>query len=333
MSGLDRVFIKAYGKEAISQVAAPATERAAPAAETLARASESPRGDRDWREAVPPTPSKPVYVPLANWSSPATVPAPHFRLDRPAARPQPEEAPAGLAAHSAPLPADGEQPVRAAFEVPQFHWPPIVERIRAAAAAGFSALAGLVAQRAVEGRKVLALGAARRGEGASTLAMAIARTIGARHVRVALVDADFHRPQLADRFDLAAQTGWDEVLAGGQPLAEALIESIADRVTLLPLRRAPRGSRADWWNRLTESIVALGRACDLVVIDLGPLAEDTAGGVAAAEVVASLSGMPVDAILVRDARRTSWDELARVGAQLTAAGIGHWDAVENFVEI
>lgn len=318
MSAMDKAFIKAYGKSAWSE----ATQRSA--AQTVVSAP-TPTIQR----ADPPRSTR-TFVPLATWTpEPSVIPAPHLKL-KPRSQGG-EEAPAATVPQSIETvspSAIAAEPASAAFEVAQFNWPAIVDRITTAAASGFTALSTLIAERAREQRKVLAVASLRRGEGRSTLAMAVARWVGSRNIRVALIDADFQRPRLGEHLQVVTHAGWDDTLAGEQPLSEALIESIADRVTLLPLRSAIAGPLGNQQRFIAETIDHLRKTCDLIVIDLGPLDDDAT----AIDFGAAFRGTQIDdALVVRDIGRTSLEEVKLVGNRLAAAGVGHWDVVENFV--
>lgn len=354
MSAMDQVFIKAYGKGALSHAAerapavapppppvpplrhdAPVNAYAAPTAPSVANVATGVEGASS-------------FVPLSDWAArTSAVPAPHLHL-----KPKPptptsttakfaaaplvnspglvngESSLPPAAAHATPVAWEAHS-LLASFEVARFNWPGRVSQITTAASSGFANLAALIAQRSREGRKVLAITSTQRGEGRSTLALAVARMIGNRNVRVALVDADFASPKLGEQLQLAIDIGWEDVLAGDQPLREALIESLADRVTLLPLRSALPEPAANDRHLVAETIEQLRRAYDLVVIDLGPLGDDTA----ALDFAAIFHGARLDdALVIRDIHRTTHDDLKRVGRRLSAAGVGHWDVVENFVE-
>jgi Mrp family chromosome partitioning ATPase len=331
MSAMDQVFIKAYGKGAMSH-AADRVPHVIPPSPPVPPMRHDPGPIAPTVVGEPSlTPSSGGFVPLSDWAAKAsTVPAPHLHLKPKPPTPAPTLPPivSEQPALSPTVPAGWDyQSLFASFEVARFNWPSRVSQLTTAAAAGFTALATLIAQRSREGRKVLAIASTHRGEGRSTIAQAVARMIGNRNVRVALVDADFQRPQLGEQLQLAIAVGWEDVLAGDQPLREALIESMADRVTLLPLRAALPEPAVNDRHLVAETIEQLRRSFDLVVIDLGPLGDDTA----ALDFAAIFHDARIDdALVVRDVHNTTQDDLKRVGRRLSAAGVGHWDVVENY---
>jgi Mrp family chromosome partitioning ATPase len=217
----------------------------------------------------------------------------------------------------------------AAYEVEQFSWPETPDALVAVADAEFNLLGQELISGARRGRKVLLIASRTRGEGSSTVALALARLLGKRGQRVALVDADFCRPALADLLGVAVAAGWDDVLAGNESLGDALIESIADNVTLLPFR-APAADAPSVYRRpaLAECLRALKEAFDLVCLDAGPFAEVL--GPAGGSLAWAMAGIDA-ALLVRDVRNTSTAQVEAAGKQLETAGVSRWSVVENFV--
>ncbi len=300
MSQLDRAFLKAYRKGEAGAVVAANQTTATPTAPVMSptRAMHGPIGYQ-------PIPGPP---PMAH----RTIPSPHIRMPSPAAAP---------ALQTAPL-----QP---AFEVLHFAWPVIVQQLSSLLVNDLTALAGLAAARHRAGRNTLLLSSCRRGEGRSTITLAVARALARYPLRVAMVDADFTRPQLASMLDLSVSTGWEDVLGSEQSLSEALIESPSERLTLLPLR-APLSEPASLQGnaRLSDTFEQLRRQVDVVLVDAGPIDSD-AGAI---EFAAALSGARIDdALAIRDPQRTTSEELRQLGRRLSAAGICHWDVIENFV--
>ena len=85
------------------------------------------------------------------------------------------------------------------------------------------------------GRSLLGVGAQSAGAGCTTLVACLARLLVEAGKTVAIVDANFARPGLATHLGLAAEIGWEDVLSGRVSLAEAVVHSLGDRVSLLPL--------------------------------------------------------------------------------------------------
>jgi Mrp family chromosome partitioning ATPase len=306
MSMLDQAFIKAYRKGATG----PAHV-----------GSRHQRGARQRYAADVATYEDP-HDPL---------PAPHINLRTAAAAkpaaPAPAASPVAEPAMAAAKPA--VESLRPAFEVPRFVWPPIVDRLISAAFTDFNSLGALLASRSHQNRKTVLISGCREGDGRSTFAMALARVVATRGLRVALVDADFGHPQLGELLGVVVQTAWEDVFAGGESLEEALIESMQERLTLLPLRAAvEHGALVAGQQKLTQSLATLRQAYEVVLIDTGPLDTDAA----AIDLAATLRGAPIDdALVLRDAGEASPEDVNIVGRRLAAAGVARWDIIENFV--
>ncbi len=226
------------------------------------------------------------------------------------------------------LPISGPSPIwRPVFEVSNFVWPELTDVLLEAAGPQFRAAAGDLAEACRRHRKLVTITASRRGEGCTVVALALAKALADQQQRVILVDAHFDAPGLADSLGLAAQVGLEDTLTGEKPLIEALVESLEDRVVVLPLRQP---AAADWRlsiARLKSSLDELRRHCDIVLIDAGPCGD--AGD--RRQLLSWAAPCRVDrALVVRDLRSTSDDEAAEIERRLHGCGIAQWNFVENF---
>jgi receptor protein-tyrosine kinase len=189
-------------------------------------------------------------------------------------------------------------------------------------------LAGELARRSREGRRVTVLTSAQRGEGRSTLLLVLARTAAACGLKVAIVDGDFRRPQLAELLGIDPPGGWEDVLSGHARLHDVMIESLEESITLLPLR-APTGHEATLGlgGECAESLTRLREQFDLVLMDIGPLESDQA----AVDLAAVLHRAEIDdCLVIRDAA-TSSQSTGEIVRRLHAVGIQQWELLENFV--
>jgi Mrp family chromosome partitioning ATPase len=244
-----------------------------------------------------------------------------------------EEEPHGAAPAATVIAVDDgpREALRPAFEAHRFSWPRNVEVLIAAAGTEFAAFVDELQTRVSEGRKTLAVTGADRGEGRTTVLLALARLAATRGLRVALVDLDLRAPQLAEQLGLRPEIGWDDVYADKVPLADALVESLADGITLLPLRHSPANPRSLAGNTVLRSAIdTLRNHYDLVLIDAGPLCDDGE----TIDLAAALCGTTLDdAIIVRDRRHATAKLVHEVGRRLAVLGIHRWDIAENFSEI
>jgi Mrp family chromosome partitioning ATPase len=225
---------------------------------------------------------------------------------------------------SEPATADDCIPV---WEVDRFQWPITVERLTSDKS-GYFAQAGERLVAAVrDGLRTLAITGSRRGEGRSTLTLCLARAAAKAGIQVAVIDADFARPQLAGKIGLDIAHGWQDAATGLIPLSEAAVRSLTDNITVLPLEAATaRGQLALSDPRVTATLRAAAATFELVLVDLGPLPAGDDDLFPAGE------ACPFDAaIVVRDLRYASSAESSDVGERLYAAGIEAVGVAENFV--
>jgi Mrp family chromosome partitioning ATPase len=210
-----------------------------------------------------------------------------------------------------------------AFEVERFDWPQTVTAL----AKNSSQLGALIGELLPDGRGTLIVSGCRRGEGRTSVALVLARHLGRNGVRVALVDADVEQPELAARLSVLVEAGWETSLAGELPPGEALIESLRDRLTLVPLMRPISASQASGAGPcLKQLIERLQAEFEVVCIDAGPLAESGETS------HATLFGRTqIDAaVIVHDVRHVRPEQTHAVGRKLAQLGVSRWAVVENF---
>ncbi|MDZ4780048.1 MAG: AAA family ATPase [Planctomycetia bacterium] len=292
MSTLDQAFIKAYGQSADSAKTTGRTSATSPTAS----------------HAVVPKPHAHFDVAEANRRSMAMTEAP--------AAPVKLFEPEGRA-------------LRAAFEVERFEWPLICARLFTAAGRELRLFTDVLTEQIQRGRKMLAVTGCRRGDGRTTVTMCLAQQLAERGLSVALVDADFRHPQLAEQLGVVPSAGWDDVLQSNLALNEAMIDSTQDRMTLVPLRNPQFDAGVTLQNpRLGVPLRALRESYDAVLLDCEPLA-----GPEATDYLATLVGRGgLDAaLLIHDLHQTSTEAYEHAAHLLNQAPLAAWDIIENFV--
>jgi Mrp family chromosome partitioning ATPase len=312
MSTLNQAFIKAYQRQSVI----PAPHLSFSPGDASANMEATPEGDSLTATSADDAATAPGIAPsdfaddTVSFQTVAAAVAPPVLM-------APPQRPASV------------EPLRAALEVEQFDWPEASESLREAAADQFRAWA---AQFTSARTTTLLVTSQQRSEGRTTVLLAAVRylALNTPGAKVVLVDADFDRPQLAQRLGVAVQIGWEDVFAGNQPLAEALVESTADQVTLLALRDAiPARKVLANSTRLTATLRSLKQHFDYVCLDAGPLAD--AADMVQSAVFGAETGINA-ALVVRDLRQSHCEENAIVGRRLAELGVGHWDLVENFTQ-
>ena len=122
------------------------------------------------------------------------------------------------------------------------------------------------------GIRALAFTSPQSGEGKTTTAINAAVTLGrGGRNRVALVDLDLRRPQVANMLGLRAREGLCDVVAGRAPLANCMWKLGSDETYVLPAGTVPDDpSRVLYDPRLGEVLAELRERHDFVVVDVPP---------------------------------------------------------------
>ena len=218
----------------------------------------------------------------------------------------------------------------AAIEAGPLKWPAACEALLAHASREFNAFSQYLIERAGAGQKTIALASGTRGEGRTTVCLALAKHLAGLGLRVLVVDADAEHPNLADRCGISTYTGWNRVLENELAWGEALVAPADDCITLMPWRDGEPRQRT-WYEsaHAAAGFAMLRGLFDLIVVDTAAL--DSAGS--AAELVGLERMMSIDAFyLVQDVRRGGTREsLAKTCQQFHAARIRVDGAIENFV--
>lgn len=223
--------------------------------------------------------------------------------------------------------AAADEPLVPMWEVDRFQWPGVCDRLMKDEQSYFGQAGGKLVAAAKDGLKTLGITGSRRGEGRTTLALCLARCAAQSGLNVALIDADFTRPQLASVMGLEVAYGWQDAAQGKIPLPEAAVRSLADKITVLPLEASSVSwplSLAD--KRVSALIRTVSETHDLVIVDLAPMS----GG--SEPVFAADEAPPFDAVIVlRDLRYATPSETQAIGLRLHEAGIEAIGIAENFV--
>jgi len=211
------------------------------------------------------------------------------------------------------------------LQVDRVVWPAIQHRLQGTAQRAIAAMTDGLQTIGDSGRKIIGLASCSRGEGVTTLLSAAARNLLGRGRRVAVVDNHWSNPQLARCLGLLPQIGWEEALAGGLPLEEIVIESLADGLAVLPVREPPAGAVTS--SAIAASLEILARTFDFVLVDLGPLEEIEDKSTPAHDVAARMDAI----VLVQNVRITPPHRLAEVRTRLAASNMKYAGTIQNFV--
>lgn len=234
--------------------------------------------------------------------------------------------PAEVSAEVSPA-AEGTIWSRPAFEVDQFFWPKVLQHMAEFAKSGMTRVADEVWNQVRSGRNVVSIAGCRSRQGRTTIALSLASRLAELNLRVLVIDANLIDPAVARTLGVAAHLGWDDVVASHLPIGEALIESMDDRLTIMPLRTARSHTIIQQGEAGFSLVVAEVRPrFDVVLVDLPatharripPWVNREAG---------------IDwAILVRSAGNIE-DGLDQLVNQLVSLGVTPLGIVENEIQI
>ena len=273
MTQIDQAFIHAYKSESVSppvEQFPPATPHVSlrkngvnlpPTASTVMAPEPIPAPH--FQIAGPDDPSPHYHITaIGDDSSEITQTLEHFSNGR---RP--------LSTFSAPEPAATTvfQPV---YEVDEFRWPTVVNHLLATSGRHLHSVVEQLLQASEEGRSMVGISGTHSGVGCSTVMMCLARMIAGAGKSIAMADGAFATATLAKELGLEFDSGWEDALEGRLPLAECVVHSIQDGISLLPLRERIVPA-TDLLSGIQTSVSAgvLRYHYDLVLFDLGSAAE------------------------------------------------------------
>lgn len=221
----------------------------------------------------------------------------------------------------APVPRD----FTPAWEVDAFRWPVLCSHWDEQTVGRVTQSGQELNVATKDGLRVLAVTSSRRTEGRTSVTLALARAAAQAGCRVALVDADSGQPELARRLGVEAPCDWRGVLRRGEPLQEAAVASLADRVTLIPQTEPETDQPRMVDVPLIRLLSDLRERFDLVIVDMGPLGESP-------RPIEAVLPCPVDmALVIRNVTETPREESLAAVSALRAWGVRAVGVIENFV--
>lgn len=285
MSAIDQAFIRAYEfNEAEPTPRRHETSKPLPRVDAVATSKVVESIAVQAVEAAVAQPQlKPVAAAPRAHVAPAPIAAP-VELPQPAmvSSPAPSREPQRRPLSTFAQPTQTvEARFKPALEVDSFRWSAVSQQlIRRCRQQLEPAVATLLAADDA-GRSLLGVGSQSSGAGCTTLVACLARLLVDAGKTVAIVDANFSRPGLAANLGLATENGWEDVLAGNVSLAEAVVHSLGDRLSLLPLVVGGPAA-ASRLETIHASVTAgvLRYHYDLVLFDLGVVADPQQGPIA-----------------------------------------------------
>ena len=237
-----------------------------------------------------------------------------------------EAAPLAEVAPPAPTPVAAEK-FQPQWEVDQFQWPDVIDRLCQRAGDAIAAACAAIQATCDSGQKVLAITGVEESMGSTTLLMTLGRELAKSGMRVAIVDADFDRPTLAERTGLRIQHGWEATLTGSLPLEEVTVASLQDNVTLVPLVARQGVSSTMASLHAAKHLRRLREHFDVVLIDAGVGSEN----VAALATATADDALDIAVLLTVDQRRSQPAATSEMVGRLRHCGIQSIQLGETFV--
>ena len=306
------------------ELVVPTTEAAsktAAATESPVAPAEQPTEDG----TAKPTPPAPSEEPVAEAAGPAET-------DEHSEAP-PAEASAAPVVESQPDPeveaetalAEVFQP---AWEVDCFHWPDVVGQLQTDPIAGIEAACNSLRETVGTAGRMLAITGVNDGVGATTVSLLLARGLAKLGLNVALVDADFEQPSLAEHLGVRIQDGWEAAIEGRLPLEEVCVASLSDGVTLVPLGQDADVSATKASLSAAGVLEQLTKVFDFVLIDAGTGSENVAAVATSSDEV-----LDVAVLLAVDERKYDSALTGEIIAHLKQFSIESVQIAQTFVAV
>ena len=173
-------------------------------------------------------------------------------------------------------PEDASIPLKAAsWDVEDFRWSSLTNQMLVGGGAAIKNLLDVSLSRTAAKTKRVVVAGAGRGQGATTIATALARAGNQAGYKTLLIDADVASPQLSQTVGLSAKISWLKGIGNDLPLGEVVIRSKKTNLCLMPLSATV--NRVTWprfiFDNLGEMLVKAESYFDLIVIDAGPASQ------------------------------------------------------------
>lgn len=254
----------------------------------------------------------------------ATPPTPHFlRMQRESARQTNQFA----VAHQDNTVARPAGTIRPQWEVDEFRWPVVCDVLRDTSSHRLDDVVESMLTQAKLGNKIVAVTSFDRKEGRSTIAMSLARLAAQSNADVALVDGDLDEPSIASYLGVTFDTSWNHI-DPKLPLGEAAIVSIKDRFVVFPAGHDTAFPERTVRNNAGPLLATLADSFDIIFVDIGPIFT------AAHRWLMPESNSQIrNALVVRDVRRTSVEQVDDACCRLVKSGVQNMAIIDNFLGV
>ena len=187
----------------------------------------------------------------------------------------------------------------------------------------------LIDKMANSDRNVIAVVGSGPGAGSTSILLGLATALEAAGQKVAIIDANINSPTLASSLGLQPEYGWETVTTGRLPIEESLIDSIEDRITLLPLcldasEKITFGVRPSENDRMNAAMRQMKDYYDFILVDLG------SPGVADIAAFSNMSEWIDSAVVVHNLRDGNRAQLIQAKNLMRDYGVSIAGIAENF---
>lgn len=214
--------------------------------------------------------------------------------------------------------------IRPQWEVDRFRWPAVCDVLRDTSAHRLEDVVESLIVQTELGERIVAITSFDRNEGRSTIAMCLARLAANSKRDVALVDGDLDQPSIGQYLGVAFDTSWNR-LDAKLPLGEAGIVSIKDQFVVFPANQNTAFPEREIRNHSGPLLATLSDAFDLVFVDIGPMFT-----AAHRWLMPESRQLIKSALVVRDVRRTTMDQVDDVCCRLVKSGVQNMAIIDNF---
>ena len=214
------------------------------------------------------------------------------------------------------------RPFKAAWEVDGFRLPSPCVQMHECLQDQLHSVRSLLRDVSYNQQKLVNIHSWSKGEGRTTLAIALAHFMAKHGQNVLIIDANHDEPSLAETLGLTVDFGWEKFVSGEEALDECCVRSIQDGFSILPM------INCDWSIGDLGFGQTLRSMIDSVIGDFDLVLLDTAAGRPVWNT--EIDDVTAAQLVIRDVRHTSDEELQKMKRHLCQHSNQIVEVVDNF---